>query len=89
MGAAAILGLSIYLFLLEGVNDIFDWGFLATGVLLGLLALSAFKLKKSPGWLWCYLALLSIVLVLMTIQAVMYFILRNSLVSRVAGPYAE
>ena len=67
VGAVAIIGLSVYLFLLQGINNLFDWGFLATGVLLGLLALSAFKLKKSPGWLWCYLALLSIVLTLMTV----------------------
>ena len=89
VGALAIIGLSVYLFLLEGIHNIFDWGCLAIGVILSLLALSAFKLKKSPGWLWCYLALLSIVLTLMTVQAVMYFIMKNELVNNVAQPFAD
>ena len=89
MGACAILGLSIYLFILEGESDLFDWGFLIMGLYVGLLAISAFRLKKSPGWLWCYLMLLMIILALMCIMAIWYFAAKSSLVDDIAVEYAE
>ena len=84
MGACAIIGLSIYLFILEKTSDLFDWGFLAVGLYVGLLAVSAFRLKKSPGWLWCYLVLLVIIFASMIILAIWFFADRDKLVDNVA-----
>ena len=89
LGACAILGLSIYLFILEGESDLFDWGFLIMGLYVGTLALSSFKLKRSPGWLWCYLFLLFVILAVMCVMVVWYFFARNSLVDDVAAAYAQ
>ena len=89
VGACAILGLSIYLFMLEGESDLFDWGFLITGLYVGFLALSSFRLRKSPGCLWCYLMLLVVVLALMIITVIMYFAMKTSLVDDFAVEYAK
>ena len=67
----------------------FDWGFLITGLYVGLLALSSFRLRKSPGCLWCYLAMLIVLLALMIILVIVYFAMRGDLVDDVAVEYAK
>ena len=55
LSSLGMLGCSIYMFALLKSSNIFDLGFLVASVTLLLLAYCAFKLKKSPKTLKCYI----------------------------------
>ena len=55
LSSLGMLGCSIYMFALLKSANIFDIGFLCASLTLLMLAYCAFKLKKSPKTLKCYI----------------------------------
>ena len=75
--AFAIIGFSIYLFSLEDIKQVFEWGFLATGIALAILAGLSLLTKRSPGWLFFYLTLLFISFSWMCVQSILFFAMKG------------
>ena len=79
LSSLGMLGCSIYMIALLKSANIFDVGFLLASITLLLLAYCAFKLKKSPKTLKCYIYIQIVIFsILVIFSAVM--ILDNALV---------
>ena len=83
-----ISGFSIYLFTLETIKPLIEWGFLGVGIALLFLGIASFWLKNSPGWLFCYLTFLFVTFSYMCVQEILYFAMKPQLIDDAEEPYA-
>ena len=67
LSSLGILSCAIYLFIILEQANVFDVSFLLIAVTLLLLTFCGFKLKKSPGWMKCFLFIQLILFVFMLI----------------------
>ena len=69
LSSLGILGCAIYLFVILETANLFDVSFLLIALTLLLLTFCGFKLKKSPGWMKCFLYIQLIIFTFMLIAS--------------------
>ena len=69
LSALGILGCSIYLFVILEQANLFDVSFMLIAIALLLLSFCGFKLKKSPGWMKCFLYIQLVIFTFMLITS--------------------
>ena len=80
-----LIGIAIFLFVLINASNALNVGFLVIGVVLGVLSLCSFKLKKSLNGLSIYLFALTIIWVFDFIFTILMFVDLNRVLQEVAN----